>query len=219
MKSIFIPGEKISDTPERVAGTYIESGKTLVSTISFLNNKHIIPLEGPWVPRIDDTVVGIIIENRNHVYTVDLSFFGRGLLIESKFERQSFDPDTVIEAKVKNVEDRKTVILSYPKPLSGGVVINVKPSKISRIIGRENTMVDQIAEITNTRIAVGFNGFIWIKGIHVKEAMDAISMIEENAHTDGLTERIKLMLEKSVSEKAGKADKQKDREKKNEQKV
>jgi exosome complex component RRP4 len=204
MKSMLMPGEEIYDHVERVAGAYIENGKTYTSTISLFNNKYLIPLEGAWIPRIEDTVVGVVMDSRNHVYTVDLSHFGRGLLIEGKYERNSIPHGAVIEAKVRSIEDRKTVILEYPKTLVGGVVVSVKPAKIPRIIGKENTMVRQIEEITKTRMAVGFNGFIWIKGAHIEEAMLAISMIENEAHKEGLTEKVRIMLEKEVQKKENK---------------
>ena len=160
-----------------------------------------IPLEGSWSPRRDDLVVGSIEGVRNNVYTVNLSHFGRGLIIGGKYERYSFEPNDVIEAKVKDIEDRSTVILAYPRPLQGGITISVKPSKIPRVIGKENTMVNQISELTETRIVAGKNGLVWIKGRHVSLAMMAISIIESEAHTSGLTNRIKALLESELNKK------------------
>jgi exosome complex component RRP4 len=198
MKSMLIPGEEICDHPERIAGSYIEHGRTYSSTISLLKNRHIIPLEGAWIPRIDDTVVGIVMDSRNHVYTIDLSHFGRGLLIEGKYERRPLESGNIIETKVKDVENRKTVILEFPKNLSGGVVVSVKPAKIPRIIGKEDTMINQICDMTKTRVIAGFNGFVWVKGTHIREALLAISMIESEAHREGLTEKVRIMLEKEI---------------------
>jgi exosome complex component RRP4 len=178
--------------------TYIEGGKTYASAVALLDQERgsMVSLEGAWVPRIDDSVVGIITENKNHVYNVDLSHFGRALIIEGRYEKYSLEIGDVIEARIKNVEERKTIILSYPKTLDGGVVINVKPMKIPRVIGKDDTMVKQIAEATRTKIVIGYNGMIWIKGAGAGLAIEAISIIESEAHMPGLTERIRLMLEK-----------------------
>ncbi len=201
IKSIIFPGEVITRGQRRLPGTYIEGENTIAATLFISDGSSVIPLEGSWAPRRDDIVVGSIESVRNNVYSVSLSHFGRGLIIGGKYERYSFMPGDVIEAKVKDVEDRSTVILSYPKPLQGGVTVSIKPSKVPRVIGKENTMVNQISELTETRIVAGKNGLVWIKGRHVPLAMMAISIIEGEAHTSGLTNRIRVLLENELNKK------------------
>ncbi len=201
MRSILLPGEKVYDGARRVYGTYVESGSTNSSAVALFDSdsNSIVPLEGSWVPRTDDTVIGIVTAGKNHVYTLDIFHFGRGLLIESKFERSAFKIGDIVEAKVRDVEGRRTVVLQYPKVLSDGVVISVKPTKIPRVIGRSNTMVNQISELSNTRIAIGNNGVIWIEGKNVELAMRAIETVEREAHMSGLTERIRKLLLDAVN--------------------
>ena len=86
-------------------------------------------------------------------------------------------------------------MLMRPKALEGGKLISVKPSKIPRIIGKGNTMVKQITDGTGTSIIIGLNGLIWLKGGNIDLATAVILKIEEEAHTSGLTERIKAMLD------------------------
>lgn len=189
------------EEPKRAPSSYIENGKTYASTIALFDKERgsLVPLEGAWMPRIDDMVVGTVTDSRNKVYTVDLLHFGRALLIEGRYERSSLNVGDIIEAKIKDIEDRKTIILEYPKVLAGGVLITVKPTKIPRIIGKEDTMIKQIAESTKTKIAVGHNGVIWIKGTHISLAVSAISIIESEAQRQGLTEYIRDMLNKELS--------------------
>jgi exosome complex component RRP4 len=179
---------------------YVEDGKTYASMVALFDREKgsVVPLEGAWVPRIDDLVVGTIEDCRNHVYTVELLYYNRGLIIEGKYERHPLNIGDVVEATIKNIEDRKTVILSYPKALPGGVVVTVKPSKVPRIIGKADTMIRQIAEITRTRISVGNNGVVWLSGPNAAVAMHAIAVIESEAQAGGLTERIKGMLENEM---------------------
>ncbi len=200
MKEIVFPGEMISDKPIRGSYSYVDGGKTYSMVLGMYDGERsIVPLEGAWVPRADDTVVGVIRAVRSTVYEVDLVFHGRSLIISGKFEKFSFKIGDIVEASIKDVEDRKTIILSYPRLLDGGMLLKVRPSKIPRVIGKADTMIKQIADSTRCTVVVGRNGFIWIKGENVPLAVEAIVRIENEAHVSGLTERIKKMVEtKSV---------------------
>lgn len=204
MKSIIMPGELISNTPKRINGAYIENGKTYASIITMLDKEsgYALALEGAWMPRIDDTVIGTISAVKNHVYEIDLLHFGRGLIIESKFDKLSLDVGDVVSAKVRDVEDRKTVILEETRTLNGGVLIGIKPSKIPRVVGKENTMIKMLVQTTGSHMVVGYNGIIWINGGDYNAAIRAIKIIEDEAHTSGLTERLHQMLEKTVDKSA-----------------
>lgn len=202
MRQIVIPGELIANEPVRLDNTYIENGKTFAKVLGLYetDKKQVIPLEGIWQPRIGDIVVGIVLSSRNAVYEIDLSFFGRSILIGSKFDRQTYKPGDVVEAEVKDVEDRRTIILWRPRVLLGGTILEVKPTKVPRIIGKANTMIEQISKLTKCNISVGNNGIIWIKGANVALATEAIRKIESEAHLSGLTEKIKEMLEKGTQQ-------------------
>lgn len=200
MKDIIFPGELVADSPVRVQHSYIENGKTYSMVLGMYDrgSGSIVPLEGAWVPKIEDTVVGIVRSVRNSVYEVDLLFHGRAIIIGGKFDRFSFKAGDLVEATIKDVEDRKTIILSYPRALEGGKLLRIRPSKIPRVIGKANTMIDQITEMTKSSIVVGKNGLVWIKGGNDGLAEEAISRIEGEAHTSGLTERIKRMVQEKV---------------------
>ncbi len=199
MKSIIIPGEALPDDL-KLQNSYMNSGHYISEVVALYDpsSRFAIPLEGIWQPKIDEVVIGIVKEARNHVYTVDLSYFGEGLIIDKGYERQSFGEGEAIEAKVKAIEDKKTIILGYPKVLIGGLIVKIKPTKVARLIGKANTMINMITEYTKTRIVIGNNGLIWLKGGNMALAMEAIAKIESEAHTSGLTDRIKEMLEKKT---------------------
>ncbi|MCL4388257.1 MAG: hypothetical protein M1564_03900 [Candidatus Marsarchaeota archaeon] len=203
MREILFPGDVISDRPIRMPNATIANGVTVATTLAMKESgkDHIVPLTGPWVPKAGDPVIGIVSATRGNMSEVDLSFFGRGLILYSKDSRDSkFAPGAAVEATVKNVENRKDVILAFPTPLEGGIIVNVKPTKVPRIIGKANTMIDQIAKLTRCKIAVGRNGMIWIDGGNVALAIAAITKVEREAHTHGLTDRIREMLEKGFIE-------------------
>ena len=139
--------------------------------------------------------MGVVTEAKSSVCVVDLSSFARGLIILRKYENPP-EKGSLISAVVKDVENRKTVILERVSVLREGMLVKVKPTKVPRIIGKSNTMVNQIAELTGVRIVVGMNGLIWIRGDKGALAVAAIKRISEEAHVPGLTQRIKEMLEK-----------------------
>ncbi len=200
MKSIIIPGDKLPEGA-RIPSAGSENGRVAAVVAMYDSSSgNAIALEDIWNPKIDDVAIGIVKSIKNKVCSVDLSYFGEGLIIERGYEKSSLEEGEAIEAKVKAVEDRKTVILQYPKLLIGGIIIKIKPTKVARVIGKGNTMINMITELTKSRIVVGNNGLIWIKGGNVPLAIKAISKIEEEAHTSGLTERIKEMLLKETKE-------------------
>lgn len=143
-----------------------------------------MPLEGTWKASVGDSIVGIVSEARTNVCFIDLSSFVRGLVVLRKYETGP-EKGSVVSAIVKDVENKKTAILEGTRELHGGVLIKVKPAKIPRIIGKSNTMINQISSLTASHIVVGMNGLIWINGGNSKLAIAAIERIGEEAHVPG----------------------------------
>jgi len=82
--------------------------------------------------------------------------------------------------------------------VKGGKIIDVTPSKVPRIIGKQGSMIKMIKEGTGCNIVVGQNGKVWIKGERIEDevkATEVILKIEQESHTQGLTDTIKSILE------------------------
>jgi len=196
MRDIVTPGDMVFETAIRAPNTYISEGKTYSKVLGIKDDKsQIIPLEGVWTPRVDDSVIGIVSEVKAKVYIIDISYFGRALLIPSKFDNYEFETGDVINAIIKDVEAKKTIILTEPQKLNGGTILSIKPKKIPRVIGKKSTMIRQIAEATGTHIVVGMNGLIWLNGGNITLATEALLKIEKEAHLSGLTDTIKNFLD------------------------
>lgn len=197
-RNIVTPGELVADGVIRTHNTYVYNGKTYSKVLGIYEEtvKDVIPLEGVWNPRTDDVVIGIVEEVKNKVYIINLSYFGRALLISSKFETYELNQGDIISAVIKDVEEKNTIILEDPKQLRGGTIVEIKPKKIPRVIGKKSTMIRQIADSTGSHIIVGMNGLIWINGGNITLATEALFKIEREAHLSGLTETIKNFLEK-----------------------
>lgn len=197
MRDIVSPGEVVSDGAVRMHNAFVSNGKTYSKVLGILDEKanSIIPLEGAWDPRVDDSVVGVISEEKGKIYIVGLSYFGRAILVPSKYDSYKFNIGDIINAVIKDIESRNTIVLKDPTLLKGGTVLSIKPKKIPRVIGKKSTMIRQIADSTKTNIVVGMNGLIWLDGGNITLATKALLKIEKDAHLHGLTAAIKEFLE------------------------
>ncbi|MGC9037758.1 MAG: KH domain-containing protein [Candidatus Micrarchaeia archaeon] len=200
MAEIILPGSKIISGIIKADGTYIEGDSTYASVVGIFDEekRHFIPLEGLWYPKEGDRVVGTIVTRRISAYIVDLNSPYKGIIM-TKFEHSRLEEGDIIEATVrefKEFDDAMVVVLTRPKRLFGGVLLNIKPTKVPRVIGKGNTMIDQITQATKCSIIVGLNGTVWLKGGDINLATEAIKTIELQAHVSGLTDKIKNMLEK-----------------------
>jgi exosome complex component RRP4 len=79
------------------------------------------------------------------------------------------------------------------RKLEDGQIAEISHSKVSRVIGKSGSMIQMIKNMTDCRIFVGQNGRIWVDGDKESAtvAVDAIKMIEREAQTSNLTERVK----------------------------
>lgn len=198
MQRVVVPGERIAETAIELDDGLVENGKTYSTVIGIFDDERrsLVPLEGLWYPKRDDSVIGLVEEDKLNTYVVSLNSPYKGLII-SKFVDVELAAGDVIEAVVKEIDKTKTVILMRPRKLSGGKVMKIRPSKIPRVIGKNDTMVKQICALTKTTMVIGLNGVVWIGGGgNTDLATAAIMKIDEEAHTSGLTERVKEMLEK-----------------------
>jgi len=197
MKKIVLPGELISNGIKKLDHTYISNSNTYAAVVGMYNEERgtLIPLEGVWLPNIGEGVVGAVTSERNNVYRVMLTDFVEGLIILDRYSREYFKVGDVIRATISEVERKNRVILERYSLLRGGILLNIKPVKIPRVIGRGDTMIKQLTDLTGSQIVVGRNGLIWINKGNVDLAISALIKIENEAHTSGLTERIKQMLE------------------------
>ncbi len=199
MNTILIPGDLIETDVARNRNYYFTDGNNSYCTsMCILNNGRLVPLEGLWYPNEGETVVGVVKEVKNSIVEVDLSHFLRAIIIKSPRDRIAFRIGDIIEASVKQVEDKKTIILIFPRLLKSGQLLQVKAVKVPRIIGKNNTMVGQISSFTKSNIIIGYNGLIYIKGGDMALAVSAILKVAAEAHKPGLTESVKKFLEREL---------------------
>lgn len=191
---IVMPGELVADKPERISYAYVENGRTYSTVVGLFSEGKLVPLEGPYEPLPDDLVVGIISEVRFSGYSVDTNSPYVGFL-SSREIRERFGMGDAIFARIVKVDEVKNMDIGDAKKLPEGRLVRVSSVKIPRIIGKKNSMVDMIRANTGCEVIAGRNGYVWITGKGDSNlAEKAIRMIEAQAHTHGLTDRVAAYL-------------------------
>lgn len=208
-KKIVIPGEKVGDGAKRLEGCFVDSGKTYASVVSIMQDEKVVPLKGKYLPIPGDYVVGIVSEERFSGFTLDLNSPYEGQ-VSARDIREPLRVGDVVFVKISFVDEVNNASLADPRRLYGGEIIEIEPVKVPRVIGRNSSMVTMIRDYTGTDLFVGKNGRLYLKGKNTTLAGEAIFKICREAHTSGLTERIKQFLESNGGENTGKTENSED---------
>ena len=211
-KDLVIPGQILSDDEYYSGrGTFKENGKicsSLLGRVSLRNKKiRVIPLKSKYVPKKGDVVIGKIKDVRFSVWDVDINSPYSGILPafevfgrEKKELNKVFDVGDVLFLRVVDVDEIKKAKLGLKGrgmgKFKGGIIVDIAPTKVPRLIGKKGSMINMIKDKTNCKIVVGQNGLVWVKGDEDMEQLtrEVIHLIEAEAHTSGLTNKIKNKL-------------------------
>jgi exosome complex component RRP4 len=219
-RELVLPGDFITDGKFRAgSGTYMDNGKIYASTLGIKSIRsdfvNVVPLAGQYIPKVGDQVIGIVMDMGPSNWLVDInSPYPAPMHINEAPWRVDFGDTArylnvgeVILARIFMVDEVKHVQVSMKehglRKLQGGQILEISHSKVPRVIGRNGSMIQMIKNYTNCRIIVGQNGRIWVDGEidAVENAVKAIRLIEVEAQSTGLTERLKEFLETIQKEK------------------
>lgn len=211
-KDLVVPGELLAeDDYYSGRGTFEDDGKIcskLLGLVSLRNKKiSVIPLKSKYLPKKGDVVIGKIDDVRFSMWGVDINSPYSGILPASEvFGREKkelsrvFNIGDVLFLRIVDVDEVKKVKLGLKGrgmgKFKGGVIIDIAPTKVPRLIGKKGSMINMIKDKTGCKIIVGQNGLVWIKGNEDMEQIvkNIIKLIEREAHTSGLTDRVKNKL-------------------------
>ncbi|MEM3642359.1 MAG: exosome complex RNA-binding protein Rrp4 [Thermoplasmatales archaeon] len=215
-KKIVLPGEEIDlGGMKQGNGIYHENGKYYayqMGILQFYNNyANIIPLSGKYYPVRNDRVIAKVIDIAPSFWIMDIRGPYPGFLHINDTPWKNVDQDLskilgigdTVFAKVNEITESRQIWLSMKdaglRKLEGGHIIMVQPTKVSRIIGKGGSMVNTIKELTGVKIQLGQNGVVWLEGQEEKLLIVTriLRYIEKEAHTTGLTDRVKKILEES----------------------
>ena len=201
MTEVVIPGDKLAEGNGVKAGHgAFRKGDAVYASVMGLANvakgfAKVVPLKGTYMPHSGDHVIGVVEAKMGKGCFVDINAPYNGYL--SFFGDKVFEPGELLIMEITHVNEIYKTDLDFAKPLYGGKLIEVSPVKIPRIVGRKASMVETLSNGSNCRIFIGRNGRIYLKGKEedIARAEAAIRLIEREAHTKGLTDRVKSFLE------------------------
>jgi exosome complex component RRP4 len=216
VREVVVPGELLAISSKKAGvGTYSEGGKIFASQLGIKTVRpdsiSVVPLAGQYIPVTGDLVVGKIVDVGASNWLVDINSPYPSPLhvnevpwrVEFGETRKFMSVGDIVLLMIVGVDETKRIRVSMQehglRKLTGGMVIEVSPSKVPRVIGKNGSMIQMLKNMTSCRIYVGQNGRIWIDGEldSIVRAVQAIRMIEDEAHSQGLTEKVKALLERS----------------------
>jgi exosome complex component RRP4 len=217
-RDIVVPGEIVAEglgfLPSK--GLYREDAKIHAGRLGMISIEgkviKLIPLTGAYVPKLNDKVVGRIIDVLMTGWRIDtrspysavlgLKDATMEFIPRSADLTQYYGLGDYVLCKVINVTSQKLIDVTMKGPglrkLKDGRLVEVNPHKVPRVIGKDGSMVMMIKNATGCNLSVGQNGWIWVEGPSPEQemmAVQAIKKVEEEAHLPGLTERMKAFLE------------------------
>jgi exosome complex component RRP4 len=212
-RKVVVPGEVIVSGDNLPGeGTRKEGEDIIAQRFGFVDEGDklvkVIPLSGVFTPRRGNVIIGKVEDITFNGWLVDINSAHSSFLPVSEVPRyidkhhlnEFLDIGDFFSAKINSVK-AKGIDLSMDSrglsKLEGGIIVSINPNKVPRVIGRAGSMIKLIKDSTNTRITVGQNGFIWIKGENVENeltAKKAINFVTERSFISGLTEKVEMFL-------------------------
>ena len=212
-RKLVIPGETIVSGDDYLPGDFTrKEGNDIIANRYGLTEitgrvVKIIPISGVFEPRRGNSVIGRVeditfngwIINIGGPYSSFLPLAEVPRFINRNDIAEFAGVGDVMAAKIWGVKKGGIDLTLKSKGLGvldDGRIIKINPHKVPRVIGKEGSMINLIKDATKTDIAVGQNGFIWIKGDTdgERKAEEAINLIAEESTSSGLTEKIENFL-------------------------
>ena len=213
-----IPGEVITTGSYRSEQNTFAEGEKIISSIIGLSDirdgsVRVIPLTGGYLPKDDDLVIGKIVSHSAMSWQVDINscyegmlpasdVFGRDFSSHSDDLTSKLDNGDLIAARIVNSDKTRDPLLTISGrelgKIDSGELMHLSPSKVPRLIGIRGSMIQMIESATNANVTIGQNGLIVIAcddSNGLIKAINAVELIEEQAHVANLTDKINEMLE------------------------
>jgi exosome complex component RRP4 len=218
-RQIVIPGEIIFKGDDYLPGEGTEKhGDEIVAVRYGLAEEtkklvKVIPLSGVYQPRRGNVVIGKVEMITFNGWVIDVGTAENAFLSLMEVPRyvnkddlkSVLDIGDMVAAKIYSINQRGmdlTIAMKELGKLERGIIMNVNPNKVPRVIGKEGSMISLIKDETKCRITVGQNGIIWIGGNKVDDelfAKKAILHVAENSTISGLTDEMTNWFEKNRS--------------------
>jgi len=219
-REVVVPGDLLDDSGMTAGNNaYVQNGKVYAGVLGIKNLFHdtvgVIPLGGRYMPSTGDTVIGFIedigpsnwLVNINAPYPAPLHVNEVPWKVEFGDTSKYLNVGNVVMLKVLMVDESKKIQVTMKdsglRRIEGGQIVEMSHSKVSRVIGKSGSMIQMIKNLTDCRIFVGQNGRIWVDGSDESAdvAVQAIKMIEREAQSSNLTERVENFIKNKLPKK------------------
>ncbi len=217
-KRYVIPGDVITTDPYRPDQNVTLDGNRIIATVIGISeisddSVRVIPLTGMYIPKSNDLVIGKIVSHTSLSWEVDINscyvgilpatdVFGRDFSAHADELSSKLAKGDLIAARIVNFDRTRDPLITIADrelgKIESGTLIKISPSKVPRLIGKRGSMIQTIEMATNAVITIGQNGLIVVScedSNGLLKAINAIRMIEEQAHMANLTDKVKDMLE------------------------
>lgn len=209
-RTIVIPGEVIARGNDFLPGDGTERrGKDIIALRYGLGEESnklvkVIPLSGAYMPRRGNVVIGKVENITFNGWIIDIGAAEHTFLSLMEVPRfvnkngldEVMDIGDNVVAKISGVNKRGVDLTLKSRGLGkieDGLILEINPNKVPRIIGKEGSMIKIIKDETGCNVTVGQNGLIWIKGDSIESelfAKKAIMFVAEKSFVSGLTEEV-----------------------------
>lgn len=200
MKDIVVPGELISTENKKVQGGIYQIGDNLYSQYlgivydSDLGMK-VVPLNGKYVPKVGDVIVGRVISDDPFTYELNVNSYVRCVLSKRDVENPLQVTDVIL-LRVVDVNEIKEISVELISKLFNGTLLYISPKKVPRVIGKSKSMLEVIEKYCGVKLTVGANGYIYVVGKNTKLVEETLAKIDQYSHVDNLTNKIEGFLNK-----------------------
>jgi len=199
-RDLVLPGQNLGNELFFDLNCYSEDGVVYSAVEGMVRvdgrKVKVVPSSGGYIPKEEDVVIGVVAEVLSGKWLIDInsaylcSMRGEEVTREKKDLSQFYKAGDVITAKVARVNEVYSCELIKPWKMESGLIIDVNPKRIPRVVGKQKSMLNMLREKTGSRIIVGQNGKIWLKDGKVDLAVKTIKRIERYAQKQGLTDMI-----------------------------
>ena len=213
-----IPGDVVTTGPFRPEQNTVLDGNKIVSTTIGISEIYddsvrVIPLTGKYIPKINDLVIGKVNSHTSLSWELDINscyvgflpaqdVFGRDFSAHADELATKLRTGDLVAARIANFDRTRDPLVSISDrdlgKIDSGVLMEISPSKVPRLIGKKGSMIQMIEEATDAAITIGQNGWVVVSCESPEgllQAKKAIQMVNEQAHVANLTE-LKEMLDK-----------------------
>ena len=213
-----LPGDIIVTghyTPEQ--NVIIDGDRVIATTVGFSeikdSNVGVISLTGFYIPKTDDLVIGKVISFGALSWEIDINSYYSAILPASDVFGRDFTSSRddlslklvkgdLITARIVNAGSTREPLITISGQglgkIDSGELVKITPAKVPRLIGKQGSMIQAIEGATNSSITIGQNGWVIVSNDETNgllKAIDAIRLVDEQAHVANLTDKVNKMFE------------------------